>query len=256
MLVDFDGTLAPIVTDFDQAEPLPGAADLLGELAERYARVAVISGRPLTYLARHLRGAGRTELVGLYGLERSRGAAGPRQDLEAAAPWREAVAAAAGDGESSAPPGVVVEQKGLAVTLHYRTAPQTAGWVERFAAGQVEARGLVAHPGKMSVELRPPVETDKGTVVSEMSAGLAAVCFVGDDQGDLPAFHELARLRESGVSTLAVAVASPETPPALIAASDVTVDGPLGAMEFLRRLTGVTPSPGPGQDAGTAARDS
>jgi trehalose 6-phosphate phosphatase len=256
VFVDFDGTLAPIVTDYELARPLPGAAEVLGRLAERYARVAVISGRPLSFLARHLGSAGRTELVGVYGLERSRGAAAPPQDLEAAVPWREAVAAAAGAAESTAPPGVVVERKALAVTLHYRTAPDAADWVEHFAAGQADASGLVAHPGKMSVELRPPVESDKGTVVSELSAGLAAVCFVGDDQGDLPAFDELTRLRGSGVATLAVAVSSPETPAALLAAADVTVEGPEGAMEFLRRLDGGDSSSNQDQDAGSAARDS
>ncbi len=46
----------------------------------------------------------------------------------------------------------------------------------------------------MSWELRPPVPTDKGTVVTELAAGLAAVCFVGDDTGDLPAFEALRRL--------------------------------------------------------------
>jgi trehalose 6-phosphate phosphatase len=105
----------------------------------------------------------------------------------------------------------------------------------------------------MSVELRPPVETDKGTVVSDVGAGLEAVCFVGDDHGDMPAFDRLSRLREAGVSTLAVAVASPETPAALLAAADLIVDGPAGVLEFLHQLAD---APRPDQDAGTAARDS
>ncbi len=41
----------------------------------------------------------------------------------------------------------------------------------------------------MSVELRPPVKTDKGTVVDELASGLGAACFFGDDLGDLPAFR-------------------------------------------------------------------
>jgi trehalose 6-phosphate phosphatase len=263
VIVDFDGTLAPIVTDFLRAEPLPGAADVLARLAERYARVAVVSGRPLAYLAHHLSGAGRTELVGLYGLERARGATSGREDLPGAAPWREAVADAADAAETSAPPGVVVERKGLSVTLHYRTAPQNAGWAEQFAAGQAAQCGLVALPGKMCVELRPPLETDKGTVVRELSAGLDAVCFIGDDQGDLAAFDELSRLREAGVATLSVAVKSPEAPPALLSRADLIVDGPPGAMALLRQLASTVGAPAPaedartpGQDAGTAARDS
>ncbi|MHB1536791.1 MAG: trehalose-phosphatase, partial [Acidimicrobiales bacterium] len=66
--------------------------------------------------------------------------------------------------------------------------------------------------------------------------GLAAVCYLGDDRGDLPAFAELERRRAEGATTLAVAVDSPEAPPALIQAADVMVDGPPGALALLGLL--------------------
>jgi trehalose 6-phosphate phosphatase len=188
--------------------------------------VAVISGRPLSYLVHHLAGAGRTELVGVYGLDRSSGDSSPGTEL-----WRPRIEAAAADAEHHAPDGVVVERKGLAVTLHYRHAPDHRGWVEQFAGGQPD---LVAHPGKMSVELRPPVPTDKGTVVGELSRGLEAVCFIGDDRGDLPAFEALARMTDR--DTLAVAVDGPETPPELKDRADLVVNGPPGVVEFLKGL--------------------
>jgi len=97
---------------------------------------------------------------------------------------------------------------------------------------------VIAHPGKMSVELRPPIATDKGTVVAELSSGLAAVCFIGDDEGDMPAFAQLSSLRASGIVTLAVAVAGDETPSQLVAAADLSVDGPDGAVRFLELLEG------------------
>ena len=53
LCLDFDGTLAPIVDDPDQARPLPGVVDLLGALAGRFAAVALVSGRPAAYLAEH-----------------------------------------------------------------------------------------------------------------------------------------------------------------------------------------------------------
>lgn len=226
MFADFDGTLSPIVTDYNAAAPLPEVPALLENLSARYARVAVVSGRPLSYLARHLAGAGRTELVGVYGLDRSSGEAPP--DAER---WRAVIEAAAAAAEQQAPEGVIVERKGLAVTLHYRHAPDQSGWVEQFAGGHPD---LAAHPGKMSVELRPPVPTDKGTVVEELSRGLAAVCFIGDDRGDLPAFEVLARMTDK--DTLAVAVDGAETPPELKEAAGLVVDGPAGVVEFLRGL--------------------
>jgi trehalose 6-phosphate phosphatase len=82
------------------------------------------------------------------------------------------------------------------------------------------------------------VPTDKGSVVSELAAGLRAVCFVGDDTGDLPAFAALTALRAAGVHTLAVAVSSPETPRQLLDASDLVVDGPAGVLDFLEALVG------------------
>ncbi|MGH2816575.1 MAG: trehalose-phosphatase, partial [Actinomycetota bacterium] len=66
--LDFDGTIAPIVEDPAAARPLAGIIELLGPLAERYAAVALVSGRPATYLASHAAAAG-VRYLGLYGLE-------------------------------------------------------------------------------------------------------------------------------------------------------------------------------------------
>lgn len=207
----------------------------------------MISGRPVAYLAEHLAGAGDTELVGLYGLERLVGGSTSVQVDPSAEGWVDTVAAVAAEAERRVADdpvdlrGVVVERKGLTVTLHYRRAPTLSGWLEAFAEEQSRATGLVAHPGKMSVELRPPVPSDKGTVVTALAEGLSAVCYVGDDTGDLPAFEALEVLREQGLSTLAVAVRSgigDETPPAVLAAADLVVEGPEGVVELLRRLAG------------------
>src|SRR5690606_13637583 len=67
VLCDFDGSLAPIVEDPAAARPVDGAVDALAALAERYAVVAVISGRPVSFLRTVLPESLR--LVGLYGLE-------------------------------------------------------------------------------------------------------------------------------------------------------------------------------------------
>jgi trehalose 6-phosphate phosphatase len=208
----------------------------LARLAEIFGRVAVVSGRSVGYLRRHLAGSGSTELVGLYGMERA--LRGQSETIEApeATRWRRALAAAADEIESAAPPGLAVERKGLAVTIHYRGDPSTAARAESLVSAQAALRGLVAHPGKMSVELRPPITTDKGTVVADLAAGLHAVCFVGDDVGDLPAFAELSRLKAAGTATVAVAAAGPEAPWALTAAADLVVDGPEGVAGLLDDL--------------------
>lgn len=236
VLTDFDGTLAPIVDEPAAARPLAAAVEVLHLLADRYGRVAVVSGRPAAFLARHLRlaQAPRLVAVGLYGMEYAQGDAvttDPRAEE-----WRAAVDRAAAEAEQQAPPGVHVERKGLSVTLHYRTCPEHAGWVVRWAEGHAAWSGLVVHPGRMSAELRPPVDLDKGTVVADLARGLDAVCFVGDDVGDLPAFAVLDRLREAGVATLKVVVTSAEAPRALLDAGDVVVESPTAALAVLERL--------------------
>lgn len=236
ILTDFDGTLAPIVEEPELARPLPGAVDVLHRLSRRYGRVAVVSGRQAAFLARHLRLAEAPGLVasGLYGMEYAQGDQVTRHPR--AEEWRAVVEEIACEAEEQAPPDVHIERKGLAVTLHYRVCPEHAVWVRGWAEAQAARTGLVLHPARMSDELRPPVEIDKGSVVAEMAVGLDAVCFLGDDVGDLPAFEALDRLRQDGVSTLKVVVASAEAPRTLVEAGDVVVDEPAAALALLERL--------------------
>ncbi|MDQ6837409.1 MAG: trehalose-phosphatase [Actinomycetota bacterium] len=235
ILTDFDGTLAPIVDDPTAAAPLPGTTDVLARLAGRYGVVGVISGRPVSYLLDGLGpAASKLALRGVYGLERADG--GQVSELPGLADWRHALAEVADQADRDAPEGVGVERKGLAVTLHVRNTPSATEWMATFAAQAAADHGLVTHRGRMSVEIRPPVDTDKGTVVRELGAGMEAVCFLGDDQGDLPAFAALVDLRQGGASTLAVAVNSSEAPAELLADADLVVDGPTEAQALLRQL--------------------
>ena len=211
--------------------------------------MAVISGRPVSYLIERLAGAGAglTEFAGLYGMQRCRrGPDGELYLVEAAeaVPWRAALDDAAGAAETAAPAGVTVERKGLAVTIHYRRAPEHAGWADRFSRDEAFRRGLALHPGKMSVELRPPIRTDKGTVLEEMAEGLRAVFFAGDDIGDVPAFRAMGAMRARGIATLSVAVSGAETPADVTSAADLVVGGPEGVLRILEELAPVPRSEG------------
>ena len=232
VLTDFDGTLSPIVEDPAAARAADGAVEALAALAAHYRAVAVISGRPVSFLRAVLPES--IELVGLYGLEWLR--AGEPVDHPDAVPWRSVVTRATDAAVDELPGGVLVEPKGLSLTLHYRTAPEHVELIERWAATRAAIDGLVVHSAKMSVELHPPLAIDKGTTVRALAAGLGAACFVGDDVGDLPAFAALAELRSNGVATAAVAVRSADAPTEVLDAADVVVDGPAGAVDVLRRL--------------------
>ncbi len=230
LLFDFDGTLSPIVDDPARAEPVAGVADLLVRLAARFGRVAVVSGRPRSFLTGWLPLA--IDLSCLYGLElRLDGVESDHPDAE---PWRPRIAdvAAAAD----LPAGVTVEAKGLSLTVHYRRAPEAESSVVAWASTVAAETGLELRRAKASVELHPPVRVDKGTSVHALAAGCGTVVYVGDDVGDLPAFAALDELRGAGVRTIKVASGGDELPDDVARAADLVVHGPDAVMAIFAPL--------------------
>lgn len=232
---DFDGTLAPVVPDPELALPLPEAPAVLGSLTRSFAVVAVVSGRPVGFLERHLVTAGPAlRLVGGYGIEwKEDGELHRAPEVE---PWLTVVAEVAEAARAEAPPGVGIEDKGFAVTLHWRPAPEAGPWALEFAQRWSERTGLALQPGRMAVEFRPQVGVDKGAALERLAQGCRAACFLGDDAGDLAAFDALDRLAASGTDAVRVAVADAESPPALIERADLVVDGPRQALALLQAL--------------------
>jgi trehalose 6-phosphate phosphatase len=241
LCLDFDGTLAPIVDDPNEARPLPGTVELLGELAARFAAVALLSGRPADYLATHAAAPG-VRYLGLYGLQEIRDGhvwVDPR--LEEARP---AVMTAQQDLRECAEvrdSGAYLEDKQYAVAIHTRRVADRTRWTAAIdeAARQVADRhGLEILLGKLVWELRPAVRSDKGDAVRRVIGESNAhnVLVAGDDLGDLSAFDAALELKARGSDALRIAVGSPEAPPALINQADVVVDGPPGLLRFLRRL--------------------
>ena len=101
-------------------------------------------------------------------------------------------------------------------------------------AERARTAGLEGNWGRKVLELRPPVEADKGTAVRWLLAerGLERALYAGNDTTDLDAFRGLDGL-EVGVR---VAVASPEGPPELREAADLVVDSPAELLELMRTL--------------------
>jgi trehalose 6-phosphate phosphatase len=235
VIVDFDGTLAPIVDDPPAATPLPEAAATLGRLARRVGRVAVVSGRPVAFLRELLPVDGLT-LFGQYGVERFEGA--EVTTAPAAGHWAEAVRRAADEAEAGLPE-LFVERKGeVAVGLHWRQRPDLEAAATEIGRRLAGVHGLRLEPGRQTLELRPPLDVDKGTAVEELAGGASAALFIGDDRGDLAAFAALTRLAEEGrlAHAVRVAVRSAEAPAELLDQADLVVDGPHGALELLDRL--------------------
>ena len=243
---DFDGTLAAIVDDPQQSRPVEGAVDVLAALARAYARVGVVSGRPAEFLLRHL-GPGPEDaldltdaehgsllLAGLYGLEVVRN--GEVVASDEARQWGPVLDEAVARLKDEAPEGGSVEGKGFTVVLHFRTHPELGDEARALANREAERSDLEVGEGRQSFGLRPPLPPSKSTVVAEAASGLSAVCFLGDDYGDLSAFDALDELGESGATTLRVGVRSEEAPDELLERADLVVDGPTEIVELLRSL--------------------
>ena len=260
LATDFDGTLSLIVDDPDAAVPLPGAAQVLQSLAGSLGELAVVSGRPVEFLVDRLSGqlssagqssAGLTAadqsaadkpglpdsltLVGLYGLQQIRH--GVRSDHPEAVAWPERVAALAATAETNGPAGMRVELKGLSITLHYRGQPQLLDQVEQYALELAATSGLVARTARMSVELHPPIDVDKGTVLLSLAQHLAGpVLFLGDDVGDLPAFDALDTLSASGLQVFKILAQSEESDDELLRRADLILDGPSAMVAMLFQI--------------------
>ncbi len=199
VFTDFDGTLAPIVESPDAAVPLPGVVPALEALADRLGRVAVVSGRPVSFLERFVPSPSAVVLSGLYGLESV--VRGERSDDPLSGVWREAVADVAGAGVKG-PAGMLVENKGLSVTLHFREHPEAA---ERRSSVGGRAGPPVGAGGARGEDVvgAAPAGRRPTRARGRASGGRAwtSVAFFGDDVGDLPAFAALDRLAAAGRPT-------------------------------------------------------
>jgi trehalose 6-phosphate phosphatase len=225
LICDFDGVLAPIVADPTASAMPPAVAITLGALARRFALVAVLSGRPLDFLRERVPVPG-VQLLGSYGMERYRD--GQPYVAPAARIWLQPVReASARLAEHFAHwPGVRVEDKAVSVAVHWRQAADpdaAANQVRRVTSSIAAATGLRAEPGKLVEELRPPIDTDKGSTVAELlsSGKPGPAAYAGDDLGDLPALEVI---RTAGGYALVVDHRE-ETDPRLLEVADQVFPG-------------------------------
>jgi trehalose 6-phosphate phosphatase len=187
---DFDGVLAPLVSDPETSRPLPAAADALRELAALPdTTVALLSGRDLATLARLSGLGGEAVLIGTHGAEFDDGLALPA----AAVALRDRVLAAVKPLVADVA-GASVEVKPASVAVHVRNADRDAG--DRLLAAVAEGPGgwdgVHSTAGKRVLELAV-IETSKGTAIETLrdQVGASAVFFAGDDVTDEKAFAVL-----------------------------------------------------------------
>jgi trehalose-phosphatase len=222
LFLDFDGVLAPIVERPEDAAPPPETRAELERLVAKYVLVAVVSGRAGDDVRARL-GVDGVVCVGSHGLELE-----PQADR-----WRRTLAAFAAD----APwPPEEIEVKGLSVAFHFRGHDAERQAVRELDAIAETAReeGLVARYGRKILEVLPPVGSHKGTAVRHLieERGLRRALAAGDDTTDIDSFAALAGLEVA----VRVAVASQESPSALLDAADLVVADTSEFLALLHRL--------------------
>lgn len=220
LLLDVDGTLAPIAAAPELATVPEETRTELKRLAGDYALVACVSGRPSEDAAR-LVGVEGIRYVGEHGLELH----------PAADEWSRRLDRFATTVDWPAEPG-----KRFTRAFHYRGVEDEAA-AEAFLRGVAERAlvdGLRPRWGRKVLEIRPPLDADKGTAVRGLldSAGLRRALYAGDDDTDLDAFRSLDGLEVA----VRVAVVSEEAPTDLGQAADLLVGGPVELLELLRQL--------------------
>ena len=243
VLLDIDGTLAPIVRHAADAHVPEATRALLIEIAKRYRLVGCVSGRRAA-TARQIVAIGTLAYVGNHGGELLRpGATRPEVDEQLAA-WTVRIRAFAAraltpDYERLRIRG---EDKEAIAAFHWRGAPDEAGAEAgvREIAALAEREGFAVHWGRKVLEVRPPVTLDKGIGVAKLLRGspATAALYVGDDTTDLDAFRGLRELAQAGSlqSALCVAVDSDEAPPELASEADLTLEGTDGVRQLLQAL--------------------
>jgi trehalose 6-phosphate phosphatase len=179
--------------------PDPARAGLLQRLTEALGgALAVVSGRGLDDVDRILECA-IPAVAAVHGLVRRTAGGAVIQPPAGvvAEPVREAIA-----GFLEVHPALTAEDKGVAITLHYRAAPRLRAAARAFAFRQAAANGLVVQDGDMVVELRLPGSTKADAVRAFMAEppfeGRVPV-FVGDDLTDEDGFAGAERFGGYGV---------------------------------------------------------
>jgi trehalose 6-phosphate phosphatase len=247
--LDFDGTLAPISPHPDDARPVAGVLELLGDVRATGAALAIVTGRSVASLLR-ISGFDAVPGIVIYGLHgverwengRLRAPATPPGIDELRLSLPKIVAAAAPD------PAIWIEDKDLSLVVHTRLTAEPDRLLDLLRApvtDAVVAAGLELRPGKEVLEIVIP-GTDKGTAIRELiGAGTAAVLYAGDDVGDLPAIREInAWSGRTGRPKLVVEVSASGTGP-LTGLADMTVPDPVSLISFLRQAVTGTESSGP-----------
>ena len=223
LVTDFDGTLADIVPDPTRAMALPDSLHALRGLAQRLARVIVLSSRTDTDLE---------VLVPVPGLRLIGDGGRPLPTPE----QRRALDRFNADATRllATIPGAWLEIKPASSAVHYRNTDRSGREVLALLQSLLVTTGLTGVAGRKVVEVHVP-DVGKGSALTAMLPSLepaGVVCF-GDDENDRSMFEVVGGL---AIPHLCVGVGSLEAPADLFGRCDLVVSGPTEAAALLNAI--------------------
>lgn len=233
LMLDYDGTLAPFVTDRMEASPYPGVKECLQALMKnRQIRVVIVSGRCLSDLEQLLKGISHVELWGSHGLERKLASGqlvtsdiDPQVEQGLRLGKQVCLAHTKQENCEAKPYAVAMHWRGTEPSERRYVAPVKQQWEEL-----CKQYALEIHPFDGGLELRPKGR-NKGDVVKQLLSEIShsdAVIYLGDDQTDEEAFAVL------GDRGLKVLVRKQQRP----TLADVHLVPPEELLSFLRQCGG------------------
>lgn len=237
LMLDIDGTLAPIAPRPDAAAVPADTLAALSRLANAPSvHVAVVSGRAAADAFRMVP-VPAAWTIGNHGLE-WRSPNGEPKVLDSARPYAAAVA----DAVAALTPGVravrgaILEDKHWTLSLHFRLVEPGAAPALEASARDIAAKlGLQVTEGKKVIELRPPIDVNKGTAALEFARRIGALdgdgsmLYAGDDRTDEDAFRAL-RPHSRAVTVRVMGAA--DDPQRVSTSAELTLD----STEELRRV--------------------
>lgn len=245
IFLDLDGTLAPIMPRPKDVAIPTGISRTIRSLAHAYLAVTVVSGRPATG-ARRIVGNAELAYIGNHGFETmlpGHAVVVCEEAKEYIPKIRELVEFCRKDQEM-VEAGIWLEDKTATMSFHFRQAPDpehSAAFIRDRFFPRIEKLGLAISEGRKVIEVRPPMQINKGVAVGHLldRLGCRQAIYIGDDTTDIDAFKELRkRKRRKEHVMISVGVISSEMPAELPKYSDLLLDRISGVEVALQILAG------------------
>lgn len=245
LITDIDGTISEIAPSPEEAWVSPICRQSLATLTQQLELVAAVSGRP-AQKAREMIGIEGMVYIGNHGLERW--VKGAVEFVEGVEEYPEKVRAALGELRSLLSlEGIALQNKGLALSIHYRQCPDREmarrHILEKLSTSAIAGEFRIAE-GRMVVELRPPLEVNKGDAVLALVERhcLRGGIYLGDDITDVDAFDAIhSKLKIPLFKGLALGVIDEETSSLVEKEADFTLNGVGDVERFLAWLAKAVP---------------